>query len=61
MVRNQSFFRMDRADGRIGGGTVILVAEKYDAQKNHKLNTPNIKALQANIATGGSRILVVGV
>lgn len=34
--------------------------EKYDAQGDHKLNTSNIQALEFIIASGGSRISVVG-
>lgn len=55
------FFRLDRADGRKGGGTLILLAEKYDAQEGYKLHTPNIQAIDVKIATGRSRISFLGV
>lgn len=54
---------MERADGRIGSGTLILVAETYQVQVGlylYKLNTPNIKVLEIIVATDGSRIPVVG-
>lgn len=61
VARDYSVFRTDREVGRISSGTLILMDETYDAGEGHKLNTPNIQALEANIATGGSNISVAGV
>lgn len=61
MALDYSFFRMDRADGRIGGETASTVAANYEMQEGHKLHTPNIRGLEVNIETGGPRILSVGV
>lgn len=54
-VRDYPAFRVDRADWRLTGGKLILVAEKYNVQESHKLETPNIQAPEINIANGGSR------
>lgn len=35
---------------RMGGRTVILLAERYDAHENHKLVTPIIQELEFVIA-----------
>lgn len=43
------------------GGTLILIAETYAGQEGHKPNTSNVRALEVSIATGDSRISVVGV
>lgn len=61
MAPDYLFFRLDRADRRIGGWTPILVAEKYEAHEGHELHTPNIHALLAVIANRGSRISVADV
>lgn len=37
------------------------MGEKCDAQEDHKLNSPNMQAVEVNLATGGSRISVADV
>lgn len=51
---------MDRRNGRVEGGTLVLVAKRHDAQKSHKLGTSNVHSLEIDISTGGPRILFAG-
>lgn len=44
MASGHPFFGMDRADGRMGSGTLMLVAEKYEAYEGHKLHTPTYRS-----------------
>lgn len=60
IARGYSFFRMDKQDVRVGGGTLIQVADNYDSQEKCSLNAPNMQALRADITTKGSSISVVG-
>lgn len=50
---------MDRSDEKVGGGTLIVVDERYEAQEGYKPHTPNMQALGAITATGGLRVPVV--
>lgn len=52
---------MDKADVRTADGTLIPVAENYKAQERRDLRTLNVQALEFIIATGVSRISVLGV
>lgn len=42
IARYCSFFVIDTAGAKIGGGTLMLMAEKYEAQDGHRLHTTNI-------------------
>lgn len=39
MAHNYSFFRMNRSNARIGGWTLLFVAERYEAREGRKLHT----------------------
>lgn len=61
VARDYLFFRIDRANRRIRGGTLILLAEKHEAQEGHKQRAPKIEALEVITATGSLGISVIGV
>lgn len=54
MLRDYSFFVTDKDCGRIRGGTLIMEAEMYDAQKGRPLDNPNIQIPGVSVATAGS-------
>lgn len=45
VARDYLSLRIERGDGRMGGGTLILVAEKYDAWEGRQLHSPSMQAL----------------
>lgn len=59
MARDNSYIKGDRWDGRTDGWVLILVAESYDALDGEKLNALNIRALEFNNTTGGSKVSVL--
>lgn len=46
---------------KTGGAALILGSEEYDAQAGHKLDTPDTRAVEANITSGSPRISIVEV
>lgn len=61
MGRGYPCVRMDREDGRVGGGKLIPVAETFDEKEGHKPSFPNVQGGGINTAAGGSMLSVVGV
>ena len=52
-------FRTDRPDGRMGGGSLLLVANKYETIEVGTLATPNVQATACILMIGGRKIAVV--
>lgn len=52
-----AFYRIVR-DGRMGSGTLTLVAETYDAHEGNKLGTMNMQTVRVIIAAVASSIAV---
>ena len=51
-------YRTDRADGRSGGGALLLISKDYETIETDKLDTPNIQAAACILKESGKRMAV---
>lgn len=51
-------YRAERGDGRIGGGSLLLVTEELVQQERPGLITPNVQIAACSLKTGRTRIVV---
>ena len=54
-----SIYRADRLDGRVGGGSLLLVAEHYLQMKQAPLTMPNIQAVGCSVRVGKLELCVM--
>ena len=53
-----TLYRSDRQDGRVGGGSLILVASHYNQSKGPSLITPNIQLASCSLSFQSTHILI---
>ena len=52
-------YRLDRGDGRVGGGILLLIADQYQQKQGCSLQTPNVQLVSSHITLNRRSLTVL--